>query len=99
MSDEKKSGPSSPAVSHDEHAKYLEVHNGEGSSSDSEHKYETKAYEEHGPGIDHHIPQDEVVQAEAELWWSKTRHFLREPLSEFFGVFILILFGDGWVLH
>jgi aquaglyceroporin related protein len=90
MSDEKaiKSGPSSPAISHDEHAKHL---NGEGSSSDSEHK----PYAEHGPGIDHHIPQDDVVQAEPELWWSRTRHVIREPLAEFFGVFILILFGDG----
>ncbi|PMD45857.1 aquaporin [Hyaloscypha variabilis F] len=92
MSDEKaiKSGPSSPAISHDEHAKHL---NGEGSSSDSEHK----PYAEHGPGIDHHIPQDDVVQAEPELWWSRTRHVIREPLAEFFGVFILILFGDGVV--
>lgn len=84
-----KTRPTSPAISHDEHAKHL--NNGEGSSSDSEHK----PYEEHGPGIDHHIPQDEVVQAKTELWWSKTRHVLREPLAEFFGVFILILFGDG----
>lgn len=87
MSEEKKIGPSSPAISHDEHAQHL---NGEGSSSDGE-----KPYEEHGPGIDHHIPQDEVIQAEPELWWSKTRHVIREPLAEFFGVFILILFGDG----
>jgi aquaglyceroporin related protein len=89
MSDEKKSSaPSNHAISHDEHAKRP---NPEGSSSDSEHK----PYEEHGPGIDHHIPQDEVVQAEPQLWWSKTRHMIREPLAEFFGVFILILFGDG----
>ncbi|POS87148.1 hypothetical protein EPUL_000547 [Erysiphe pulchra] len=27
--------------------------------------------------------------------WSRIRHTLREPLSEFFGVFILVLFGDG----
>jgi aquaglyceroporin related protein, other eukaryote len=90
MSEEKRilTGPSSPAISHDEHAKHL---NAEGNSSDSEHK----PYEEHGPGIDHHIPQDEAVQAEPELWWSKTRRVIREPLAEFFGVFILILFGDG----
>ncbi|KAI6245593.1 Aquaporin [Erysiphe necator] len=29
--------------------------------------------------------------------WSRIRHVLREPLSEFFGVFILVLFGDGSV--
>ncbi|RKF54807.1 putative membrane protein, partial [Erysiphe neolycopersici] len=27
--------------------------------------------------------------------WSNVRHTLREPLAEFFGVFILVLFGDG----
>jgi aquaglyceroporin related protein len=91
MSQKKKSITSSPAISHDEHAKHFELDGGEGISSGSE----DKAYEEHGPGIDHHIPQDDAVQAEPELWWSKTRHYFREPLSEFFGVFILILFGDG----
>jgi aquaglyceroporin related protein len=47
--------------------------------------------------IDHKIPQDEAVQAEPDLLWSRIRHTIREPLSEFFGVFILILFGDGVV--
>ncbi|KAF1981334.1 aquaporin [Aulographum hederae CBS 113979] len=32
-----------------------------------------------------------------ELLWSKIRLILREPLAEFFGVFILVLFGDGSV--
>jgi aquaglyceroporin related protein len=92
MSEDRKFVASSPAVSHDEHAKHLEIDDiGEGDSSGSEQK----GYEEHGPGIDHHIPQDDVIQAEPKLWWSQTRHFLREPFSEFFGVFILILFGDG----
>ncbi|POS87144.1 hypothetical protein EPUL_000545, partial [Erysiphe pulchra] len=27
--------------------------------------------------------------------WSNVRHTLREPFAEFFGVFILVLFGDG----
>lgn len=27
--------------------------------------------------------------------WSNVRHILREPLAEFFGIFILVLFGDG----
>ncbi|KAH8689545.1 putative aquaglyceroporin [Talaromyces proteolyticus] len=31
------------------------------------------------------------------LFWSRIRHTLREPLSEFFGTMILILFGDGVV--
>lgn len=54
-------------------------------------------YAEHGAVIDHKIPQDDVVQAEPDLLWSRIRHTLREPFSEFFGVFILIMFGDGVV--
>jgi aquaglyceroporin related protein len=50
---------------------------------------------EHGALIDHKIPQAVVVQP--DLLWSRIRHTLREPFSEFFGVFILILFGDGVV--
>jgi aquaglyceroporin related protein len=34
---------------------------------------------------------------EPDLLWSRIRHELREPFSEFFGVFIMILFGDGVV--
>jgi aquaglyceroporin related protein, other eukaryote len=55
------------------------------------------AHAEHGPLIDHKIPQEEAVQAEPDLLWSRIRCTLREPFSEFFGVFILILFGDGVV--
>ena len=79
----------SPTVSHNEDSKHLKIH-GEGSSSASE-----DPYEEHGAGIDHKVPQELNIQASPDLWWSRTRHRLREPLSEFFGVFILILFGDG----
>lgn len=56
-----------------------------------------EAYGEHGPGIDHEIPQKDAIPARPDLWWSRMRHQFREPLSEFFGVFILILFGDGVV--
>lgn len=88
----------SPAISHDEFAAHLNNH---AESSHSAHKDALSekeiqdAYEEHGAGIDHKIPQEEAVQARPDLWWSRTRHNFREPLSEFFGVFILILFGDG----
>lgn len=41
--------------------------------------------QEHGVAIDHKIPQANVVQAQPDLFWSRTRHTLREPLSEFFG--------------
>lgn len=55
------------------------------------------AYAEHGALIDHKGPQEDVVQAAPDLLWSRARHFLREPFSEFFGVFILLMFGDGVV--
>lgn len=55
------------------------------------------AHQEHGPLVDHKIPQEDAVQAQPDLAWSRIRYTLREPLSEFFGVFILILFGDGVV--
>jgi aquaglyceroporin related protein, other eukaryote len=55
------------------------------------------AHTEHGPLIDHKIPQADAVEAEPDLLWSRIRRFMREPFAEFFGVFILILFGDGVV--
>jgi len=33
----------------------------------------------------------------SDLWWSKVRMTLKEPFAEFFGVFIMVLFGDGSV--
>lgn len=83
--------PGSPTISHDEHATHLEIEK----AHDTQSSGSEEPYAEHGPGIDHKIPQDEVVQSKPDLWWSRTRHRFREPLSEFFGVFILILFGDG----
>lgn len=55
------------------------------------------AYAEHGALVDHKTPQELNIEAEPDLRWSKIRHYMREPFSEFFGVFILILFGDGVV--
>jgi len=55
------------------------------------------AYAEHGPLVDHKIAQADVVQQEPDLLWSRVRRVFREPFAEFFGVFILILFGDGVV--
>lgn len=52
---------------------------------------------EHGPLIDHDIPQADAIPQRPDLWWSRVRQTLRDPFSEFFGVFILILFGDGVV--
>jgi len=55
------------------------------------------AHQEHGVAIDHKIPQADVIQAEPDLLWSRVRKTMREPFAEFFGVFILIMFGDGVV--
>lgn len=87
---DKRPSSSSPAVSHDENVEKITLRKA-GESSDSD-----GPYAEHGAGIDHKIPQDDVLQAEPRLLWSQIRHVMREPFSEFFGVFILILFGDGW---
>lgn len=81
----------SPTVSHEEHATHLGIYQDDNLSQSTDEK----PYAEHGPGIDHKIPQEDVIQAEPELAWSRIRHRFREPLAEFFGVFILILFGDG----
>lgn len=86
MSEKKIIDLPSPAFSHNE-----DIHHGP-SSSGSE-----APYAEHGPGIDHKIPQEDAIQESPNLWWSRVRHTMREPFSEFFGVFVLILFGDGVV--
>jgi aquaglyceroporin related protein len=52
---------------------------------------------EHGALIDNITPQADAKPSNPDLWWSKVRAFMQEPFSEFFGVFILILFGDGVV--
>lgn len=41
--------------------------------------------EEH-QGLEHH-----------DLLWSRIRLAMREPFAEFFGTFIMVLFGDGSV--
>lgn len=54
-------------------------------------------YEEHGPGIDHEIPQKDEKPAHPELAWPKIRAYLQAPFCEFWGTFIIIMFGDGVV--
>ena len=77
-----------------DHAEHLAVPDGERRRTSV---VDTPAFAEHGPLVDHKIPQADVVQQEPDLAWSRIRHTFREPFSEFFGVFILILFGDGVV--
>jgi aquaglyceroporin related protein len=87
MSEEKITEPY-PAVSHAEQALIRDTY---------KKSIALHAHAEHGALIDHDVLQEEAVQAEPDLLWSRIRHYFREPLSEFFGVFILILFGDGVV--
>lgn len=74
-------------------------------------QYTTTTHEEHSPEsrhtavtelpyvehriLDQKVPQDDLVQAKSGPLWSRIRHQFREPLSEFWGTFILVLFGDG----
>lgn len=87
-------------VSHDEHIEVLESKNSspnlsmqestlDGHNTQTTHSVGSGAYAEHGPGIDHKIPQDLEKQCKPDLQWSRIRHSMREPFSEFFGVFIL----------
>ena len=73
------------------------VDNTNNSSPEKRQSISHRPHAEHGPLIDHIVPQADVVQASPELLWCRIRATLREPFSEFFGVFILILFGDGVV--
>ncbi|GAB7366134.1 hypothetical protein MBLNU230_g7696t1 [Neophaeotheca triangularis] len=43
------------------------------------------------------IIEEHDTRNESDLWWSKIRLTLKEPFAEFFGVFIMVLFGDGSV--
>ncbi|KAI1907526.1 glycerol channel [Ophidiomyces ophidiicola] len=43
-------------------------------------------------------PVEQVTQTKNDdVLWCRIRHTLREPFAEFFGVFVLILFGNGSV--
>jgi aquaglyceroporin related protein, other eukaryote len=92
MSAEKDSLSSTPPATHNEHGIFRHP---------AEYRHSTvpgvPAFSEHGPLVDHKVPQEDAIQQEPDLAWSRFRHYMREPFSEFFGVFILILFGDGVV--
>lgn len=47
--------------------------------------------------IDHDIPQADAKEANPELRWNRIRKAMRDPFSEFFGTFIILMFGDGVV--
>ncbi|KAK4569444.1 glycerol channel [Recurvomyces mirabilis] len=43
------------------------------------------------------VEEEHDYAEHSKLWWSKIRIALKEPFAEFFGTFILVLFGDGSV--
>jgi aquaglyceroporin related protein, other eukaryote len=43
------------------------------------------------------ILHDHDIEEYQKLWWSKVKIALREPFAEFFGVMIMVMFGDGSV--
>ena len=53
------------------------------------------AYAEEGLLINHEVSQADAAPQGPDLAWSRIRRYFREPLAEFFGMFIFILFGDG----
>ncbi|QYS98710.1 Aquaglyceroporin [Trichoderma simmonsii] len=50
-----------------------------------------------GISKDQHVTMNIIVSEEQTTAWFKFRKVMREPFSEFFGVMILVLFGDGSV--
>ena len=47
---------------------------------------------------DHQELANDLAQpAEEQLAWSKVREYCQDAFSEFFGTFVLLLFGDGVV--
>lgn len=66
--------------------------------------YESGTRTEHSTGssndktVEHMEHQGMVPVEETDFTtWGRIRRHMQEPFSEFFGVFILILFGDGVV--
>lgn len=43
------------------------------------------------------IEEEHDYAPHSDLWWPRVRIALKEPFAEFWGVFILVLFGDGGV--
>ena len=52
-------------------------------------------------GLDAEHPVDEehslLTMQHHKLWWPRVRTIFREPFAEFWGTFVMILFGDGSV--
>ena len=62
-----------------------------------EHTKTAGTLQEHGVLVDFDTPQAGAKASNPHLLWSRIRAYNQDAFSEFFGVFILILFGDGVV--
>lgn len=84
-----------PDVEHNEHVPIAPGTQDASTSRTSASLQKTRSF----MGLHPNAPvDDEADFAErSDLWWSKVRLALREPFAEFFGVFIMVLFGDGSV--
>ena len=43
------------------------------------------------------VVEEHDTAEHSDLWWPKVRLALKEPFAEFWGVFFMVLFGDGSV--
>lgn len=43
------------------------------------------------------VVEEHDTAEHSDLWWSQVRMSLKEPFAEFWGVFFMVLFGDGSV--
>ena len=68
-------------------------------TSEDEHKLSQFASIRSRLGLHPNPPVDEEhkVQEHQNLQWSRIRLVLREPFAEFWGTFIMVLFGNGSV--
>lgn len=90
-----KHAPTLPDVEHHEHVPNGGNGHGESFTNTSSRLQSTRGL----LGLHPQAPVDEGHDQlpHSDLWWSKVRLALREPFAEFFGVFIMVLFGDGSV--
>ncbi|KAE9971078.1 hypothetical protein BLS_004645 [Venturia inaequalis] len=90
-------GSASPDSLYFENPKLREISHGEAYRQPAQliHQSTVETLREHGAPIDHIVPQANSKASGPDLWWSKVRAYMQEPFSEFFGCFIMILFGWG----
>jgi len=94
-----KRAPTLPDVEHHEHAPVPNNGDGHGESFTNTKTSSGLQSTRQTLGLNPTAPvaEEHDLNPHSDLWWSKVRLSLREPFAEFFGVFIMVLFGDGSV--